>query len=113
MWQKNHNVPSGFYIAKLVSAKVNNATSYRLELEILKYTNQDPYPEPQVIVGYCERQDADHSFLAGCFSDGEVHSRVNQYSGGLGVISLTDSGWVELVHRKSLDFLFPGIKETL
>jgi len=105
-YKKGHDVPEGIYLVKLVSVKCHGPYSYKMDVEVLKdaYTGKD-LPEPKVISGYAGRRGKDFSDLGYCFADEEIYTRTAKYVGCYGVIKLTHSGWMELLHR----WLFPSV----
>lgn len=107
-YKKGHDVPEGMYLVKLVSVKCHGPYSYKMQVEVLNdaYTGKD-YPNPQIISGYAGRRGKDFTDLGYCFADGEVYTRTSKYVGGLGVIKLTHSGWMELMSRDLFPNLFP------
>lgn len=106
-YKKGHDVPEGIYLVKLVSVKCHGPYSYKMQVEVLNYTNGKDYPDPKVISGYAGRRGKDFSDLEYCFAPGVVHKRSSGYVGCYGVINLTHSGWMELLPQDMFDHLFP------
>ena len=109
-WKKGHNVPGGAYLVKLVDVKCHNKTTYKLKVEILPDTLLDKEHFYSVITGYARRDKYGYYDLANCFGDGVLRKPASAYVGGVGIIDLTDSGWITLRNKEGYPKIFPGFK---
>ena len=93
VYKKGHDVPEGIYTAKILEIKCHTTSAYRMKLELLDYENK-------MIYGYSRRYQTDFSDLADCFGEGLVlHSKSTGYIGEVGMIYLTESGWIQLLPK--------------
>lgn len=97
-YQKGHNVPEGWYVVKLVSAKTHNSNTYKLWVEVLRnWPSDTPYKEPQTISGFARRDPHGGNVeLARCFGDG-IPDRPSAFFNDIGIISLSPTGWIDLL----------------
>lgn len=97
-YQKGHDVPEGWYVTKLVSVKTHNSNTYKLWVEVLRnWPSDTPYKDPQTICGFARRDPYGGNVeLARCFGDG-VPDRPSAFFNGIGIISLSPTGWIDLL----------------
>lgn len=93
-YDKGHDIPEGFYIVRLVSVKYHNKRYNKLEVEVLADTAKKPFIPTQVIKGYIEKV-LTLDYISACFGTGQKYDKARKYVGGVGIIHLTHSGWIE------------------
>ena len=108
IWEKGHDVPEGTYLVKLLDIKCHNKITYKLKVEILPDTLSGKGHSYGVITGYARRDKYGFYDLANCFGDGTLYKRSTTYISGVGVIDLTDTGWMTLRSKEFYPDLFPG-----
>lgn len=96
-YDKGHDVPEGYYVARLLSVKYHNSMYYKIQLEILKDAQCKTSDVPrQVIKGYVFRPLARRDF-EDCFG---VYKKFSDCVGRVGIIRLSHSGWVDCQDSK-------------
>ena len=111
IWEKGHDVPEGTYLVKLLEIKCHNKVTYKLKVEVLSNVLTGKDHSYGVITGYARRDKYGFYDLANTFSEGVLHKRSTAYIGGVGVLDLTDTGWMTLRGRQFYPELFPDFKE--
>lgn len=110
-YDKGHNVPEGIYLVKLLDIKCHSTYYYKMKIEILNRASRLAETEDhQVITGYANRHQGGYYDLADCFSGGVLHKSTKKYIGGIGFVSLSQSGWISLFSRTFNTDIFPNFK---
>lgn len=113
-YQKTHSVPEGLYVVKLLDIKCHSTTCFYMEVQILREMGKKaPYENQPIIDGYARRYYTGFTDLYDTFEDGIAHKSTKGYIGNIGLISLTSSGWINLMPRHLDRITFPNAAEPM